>query len=152
MVKDDGTKKARGACNISPCMKGTVTLGQTYAVSLDQTCAKIFWSLNAAKGNIVVGADASNAFTGAPPPTAPLYMILDSQFNTWWKSLGRNPILDDRGLKVHRALQGHAESPRLWAKLIDKIIVNLGFKSCKHEPCLYYHPSYKKMKYTSYTK
>ena len=78
MVKDDGTKKARGVYNGSPRMKGTVTLGQTYAASLDQTCAKIFWALNAAKENIVVGADASNTFAETPPPTAPLYMKLDS--------------------------------------------------------------------------
>ena len=63
-------------------MKGTVTLGETYAASLDQTCAKIFWAINAAAGNIVVGADASNAFGEAPPPCAPLYMKLDSQFHT----------------------------------------------------------------------
>ena len=35
MIKDDGTKKARGVCNGSPRMKGTVTLGQTYAASPD---------------------------------------------------------------------------------------------------------------------
>ena len=82
-------------------MKGTVTLGQTYAASLDQTCAKIFWALNAASGNIVVGADASNAFAEAPPPAAPLYMRLDSQFHTWWKSLGRTPIPDGYGYCIH---------------------------------------------------
>ena len=77
MIKEDGTKKARGVCNGSPQMKGTVTLGQTYTASLDQTCAKIFWALNAVSGNIVVGADVSNAFAEAPPPAAPLYMRLD---------------------------------------------------------------------------
>ena len=69
-------------------------------------------------------------------------MKLDSQFHTWWKSLGRAPIPDGYGVKVHKALQGHPESPRLWAKLIDKIITDLGFKTCRHEPCLYYHPDY----------
>ena len=28
VVKDDGTKKARGTCNGSPRMQGTVTLGR----------------------------------------------------------------------------------------------------------------------------
>ena len=143
LIKECGTKKARGVCNGSPRMKGTVTLGETYAASLDQTCAKIFWALNAAKGHIVVGADASNAFAEAPAPCAPLYMKLDSQFHTWWKSLGRAPIPDGYGVKVHKALQGHPESPRLWAKLIDKVITDLGFQTCRHEPCLYYHPDYK---------
>ena len=59
-------------------MKGTVILGETYAASLDQTCANIFWALNYAEGNIVVGAGASNAFAETPIPCAPLYMKLDS--------------------------------------------------------------------------
>ena len=58
IVKECGTKKARGVCNGSPRMKGTVTMGNTYAASLDQTCAKMFWAINNAEGNIVVGADA----------------------------------------------------------------------------------------------
>lgn len=59
-------------------MKGTVALRQTYAASLDQICAKIVWAINAAKGNIIVGGDASNAFLEAPAPTAPFYMKLFS--------------------------------------------------------------------------
>ena len=78
LIKECGTKKARGVCNGSPRMKGTVTLGEIYAASLDQTCTKIFWALNAAKDNIVVGADASNAFVEAHVPCASLYIKLDS--------------------------------------------------------------------------
>ena len=143
IVKECGTKMARGVCNGSPRMKGTVTLGETYAASLDQTCAKIFWAINAEEGNIVVGADVSNAFAEAPAPCAPLYMTLDSQFHTWWKSLGRQPIPEGYGVKIHKAMQGHPESPRLWARMINKIITDLGFTACKHEPCLYFHPNYK---------
>ena len=143
IVKECGTKKAQGVCNGSPRMKGTVTLGETYAASLDQTCAKIFWAINAKLNNIVVAADASNAFGEAPPPCAPLYMKLDSQFHTWWKSLGRKPIPEGYGVKVNKAMQGHPESPRLWAKLINKIITDPGFIPAKHEPCLYFHPNYK---------
>jgi len=43
LVNACGTKKAH---NGSPRMKGTVTLGETYAASLDQACAKIVWALN----------------------------------------------------------------------------------------------------------
>ena len=142
MIKDDGTKKARAPCNGSPRMKGTVTFGETYAASLEQTGAKIFWSVSATSGNVVIGADASNAFAEAPAPVAPLYMKLDQQFHSWWKSKGRPPIPNGYGVKVHKAIQGHPESPRLWASLINKIIVDIGFRPCKHEPCLYYHPNY----------
>ena len=95
------------------------------------------------KGHIVVGADASNAFAEAPAPKAPIYLRLDTQFHAWWKSKGRPPIPDGYGVKVLKAIQGHPESPRLWAVLINGIISNIGFKTCKHESCLYYHPNYK---------
>ena len=40
-------------------------------------------------------------------------------------------------------MQGHTESPRIWASLINNSITNIGFKPCKHKPCLYHHPHYK---------
>ena len=46
------------------------------------------------------------------------------------------------GIKVNRSLQGHLESPRLWATLINKHITALGFKPYFREPCLYYYPNY----------
>ena len=113
VVKDDGTKKARASCNGSPRMTGTVTLGQTYAASLDHTASRMFWALSAIRNNIVIGADASNAFAEAPAPLAPLYMTLDTQYHIWWKSLGRPPIPTGYGVKVYKAIQGHPESPRL---------------------------------------
>jgi hypothetical protein len=45
-------------------------------------------------------------------------------------------------LRVKRALQGHPESPRLWATLIDNIIQELNLKPCTHEPNLYYTTNY----------
>ena len=42
-------------------------------------------------------------------------------------------------LPVQKALQGHPESPRLWATLIDKILTQeLELKPTTHEPCLYH--------------
>lgn len=70
-------------------------------------------------------------------------MKLESQFHSWWKFINRTPITDGYGVKVKKALQGHPESPWLWAKLIDRIIVKLVFQSCKHKPCLYCHPEFK---------
>lgn len=57
--------------------------------------------------------------------------------------MGREPIPDGYRVKVNKILQGRPEMQILWAKLIDKIIVNLGFESYKYEPCLYYYPDYK---------
>ena len=55
VLKDDGTRKARAPCNGSPRMQGTVTIGETYAASLDQTASRIFWALSATSNHIVIG-------------------------------------------------------------------------------------------------
>ena len=117
-------------------MKGTVTISHTYAGSLDHTASRIFWSISAAKGHIVFGADASNAFAEVPPPKAPLSMIVDQQYRDWYRHTKNVIILEGYDIKVNRALQGHPESLRLWATLINKHITALGFKPCFHEPCL----------------
>ena len=144
LTKDDGTKKARCVCNGAKNRRGTVTLAETYAASLDQTSAKIFWAASAILNFIQIGADATNAFAEAPPPKAPLYVTIDEPYREWYKERFPNepPIPKGSVLRVHGALQGHPESPRLWATLIDSIIKKLGLKSCKHEPNLYYCSNY----------
>ena len=49
VLKDDGIQKARVPCNGSPRMQGMVTLGETYAASLDQMASKIYWAISAEK-------------------------------------------------------------------------------------------------------
>ena len=144
MVKDCGTKKARCVCNGSSKMKGTVTLGDTYAGSLEQTGSRIFWSATALYNFITIGADASNAFAEAPAPIAPLYVSIDRQYHEWYKDKypDKPALPTDFVLPVQGALQGHPESARLWAKLIDRIIKELNLIPCTHEPCLYYTKNY----------
>ena len=113
LVKSDDTKKARCVCNGSPRSKGTVTLGHTFAACLEQPGARVFWASAALLGMIVIGADASNAFAEAPPPKAPLYVVVDEQCREWWRSKGRGDIPLGHVMKVQCALQGHPESPRL---------------------------------------
>ena len=137
-VKDDGTHKARCVCNGRPNNPGTVTWGYTYAKSLDQVGNRVFWAVAALRNYIVRGSDASNAFAEADPPKHPLYVTIDAPFRDWWASKNRPPIPKHHVLKVQKALQGHPESPRLWANLIHKIITkHIGLKSTTHEPCLY---------------
>ena len=138
LIKADGTKKARCVCNGSPKAKGTVTLGHTFAACLEQPGARTFWASAALLDLIVIGADASNAFAEAPPPKAPLYVVVDQQFREWWRSKGREDIPPGYVMRVNCALQGHPESPRLWSKLIDKILrEDIGLSPTRHEPCLY---------------
>lgn len=144
LIKDCGTKKARCVCNGSSKMKGTVTLGDTYAGSLEQTGSRIFWSATALYNFITIGADASNAFAEAPAPKAPLYVKIDKPYHEWYRQKYPNkpPLPPNFVLPVQGALQGHPESARLWAKLIDGIIRELNLQPCTHEPCLYYTNNY----------
>ena len=140
----DGTKKARAVCNGSKKQQGTVTLAQTYASALDQTGARVFWAAAALYNFIIIGADATNAFAEAPPPVAPLYVRINKSYKQWYKERfpDKPTPPDDSVLRVKGALQGHPESPRLWATLIDKIIKKLNLQPCTHEPNLYYTTNY----------
>ena len=139
----ENRRKARCVCNGSPKRRGCITLAETFASSLDQTGSRIFWACAAMYNHIVIGADASNAFAEAPAPKAPFYVYLDTQFRNWWAPKGYKPLHpSQKVMRVKKALQGHPESPCLWAKLIDDIILKLGFRACHHEPCLYVHDNY----------
>ena len=105
---------------------------------MEQPGARVFWASAAISGMIVVGADASNAFAEAPPPKAPLYVVVDQQFREWWATQGRGDISLGWVMTVQHALQGHPESPRLWAIMIDQIIrTEVNLIPTTHEPCLY---------------
>lgn len=139
VLKICGTKKARMVCNGNPRQKGTVTLGHTYANSLDAASERLFWAIVAQEGLIAIGADVSNAFAEAPPPKAPLYLYIDDTFREWWTDhLGRPPIPTHCNVvRVNNAIQGHPESPRLWEKHINGILKDIGLTPATHEPCLY---------------
>ena len=145
LIKTCGTKKARCVCNGSPRFRGTVTLAETYASALDQVGHRIFWAAVSINNYIVLGSDASNAFAEAPPPKAPLYVRIDDNYKRWYKHKfpSRPPLPDDYVLRVKKALQGHPESPRLWATLIDTLLKKLNLQQCTHEPNLYFTDNYK---------
>jgi len=116
IMKMCSTRKSRLVCNGHPRQKGTVTLGHTYANALDAASERLFWSIVANEGMIAIGADVTNAFAEAPPPKAPLYLYIDEAFREWWSDhLGNPPIPPECNVvRVHNAIQGHPESPRLW--------------------------------------
>ena len=90
-------------------MTGSVTLADTYANSLEQTGARIFWAATAAMNFTTIGADATNAFAEAPPPVAPLFVRIDQQYRDWYAHTfpHKPPIPPNYTLPVKGALQGH---------------------------------------------
>ena len=89
---------------------------------MDRVGSHIFWGTVAAKNLIVRGADASNAFAEVNAPDIPLFVSVDNQYREWYLHKFREIIPADYILPVHKVLQGHQESSRLWALHIDHIL------------------------------
>jgi len=81
LIKTDGTKEDRCVCNRPHYRRDSVTLAHTYADALDQAGARTFWAINTLHNYKAYGANATNVFAEAPPPKAPLYVIIDASFN-----------------------------------------------------------------------
>ena len=67
--------KALDGCKKAPCVydgsshSGSVkVLEEVYANCVDQTSARLFYAITAAKNMLVFGSDVCNAFAKAPPP------------------------------------------------------------------------------------
>jgi hypothetical protein len=67
-IKNDGRKKAQCVCDGSMHSGMVRVLAETYANCIDQTSARLFYAIAAAKNLLVFGANVSNAFAEAPPP------------------------------------------------------------------------------------
>jgi hypothetical protein len=138
LIKMCRTRKARMVCDGSQ-RQGTITLGHTFANSLDAPSERLFWAIVAKMNLAAYGADCSKAFAEAPLPQHPLFMRIDHAYHDWWVNhLGKPPIPQNKMVvRVQNAIQGHPESPRLWEKMIDRILRDIGLQPTKHEPCLY---------------
>ena len=138
IIKLCGTKTAYCVHNESPRMKGTVSLAYIYAATLEQSGARMCWALTALHKYIVYRSDATHNFLEAPPPTAPLYVTIDHSYREWWTKIKGNSLIPKHHvLPVQYALQDHPERPRLWTKMIDKILTDNRCLSTSHTPCLY---------------
>ncbi len=131
----DGRYKARCTCDGSPRSGQARILDETYANCVDQTGARIFYSVSAAENLLIFGADVSNAFAGAPPPKQGFYIIPDKAFLNWWiNHKKRPPIPHGHVIPILSAMQGHPESQRLWEKHVDAILREIGLVPTTHEP------------------
>jgi hypothetical protein len=122
----DGRKKAC-ACDGSTRSGHVRILDETYANCVDQTSARLFYSVAAGENMLVFGADVSNAFAEAPPPKQGFFIRPDRAFHEWWTlHKHRPPLPPDFIIPINSAMQGHPESPRLWEKHTDKILRTIG--------------------------
>ncbi|KAL7525100.1 hypothetical protein ACHAWF_001213, partial [Thalassiosira exigua] len=141
VVKElDKRKKARCTCDGSTRAGQVRVLDYTYANCIDNVSNRMFYALAAGEDLLVFGADVSNAFGEAPPPKQGFFIRPDKAFRQWWtQKLGRKPIPPGWVIPVLRAMQGHAEAPRLWEKYADAIMrcKKIGLVPTTHEPCLY---------------
>ena len=134
----DGRYKARCTCDGSRRSGQARILDETNANCVDQTGARIFYSVSAVENLLIFEADVSNAFAEAPPPKEGFYIILDKAFLDWWiNHKKRPPIPHGHAIPILSAMQGHPESPRLWEKHADAILREIGLEPTTHKPCLY---------------
>eukprot|EP00957_Ditylum_brightwellii_P039677 3001681-Ditylum_brightwellii.AAC.1 len=80
VVKHDSKKKARNCCNgsILKC-KGT-KYANTYSACASQTGICLFTAIAAIKNDLILGADATNAYAQSLPPSNPIYIRIDGQY------------------------------------------------------------------------
>jgi hypothetical protein len=134
----DGQYKAQCTCDGLPCPGQARILDKTYINCVDQTGAKIFYSILAAENLLIFGADVSNAFAKAPPPKQGYYIIPKKAFLEWWVNHKKHPpIPDGHVIPILSAIQGHPKSPHLREKHADAILCKLGLTPTMHKPCLY---------------
>ena len=128
---------SRCVANDAPHLKGSITLAHTYAACIDQPACRLFWAITAMKCKLILGSDAVNAFAEAPLPKCPLYLKIDAAYRNWYKHKNNVDLPLSSYVRVHQAIQGHPESPRLWQKHIDLTLHKIGFTPTTHEPCIY---------------
>jgi hypothetical protein len=77
---------------------------------INQPCMRLFFTLSAAMGFVVMGADCTNAYANSPSPTQPTYARIDDTFVDWYRSSHGKEVDRSSILPVLKALQGHPEA------------------------------------------
>ena len=126
-------------------MQGTVTLAETYAASLDQTASQV-----SEQRQLLIILLLLEQTLQMHLLKHHLLLLHSTYMSTNSTVNGTVIIFEEKKtipsghvMRAKQALQGHPESPRLWAKLVDCIIRKLKLTPCIHEPNLYYTFNYK---------
>ena len=139
-IKPEGTRKTRacldGSKRAAPWLREQVN---TYSACLEQPSMRLFFGLCARKNFVVSYGDSTNAFQNAPAPTHQCYLEIDESYALWYKRKhGKDINPRTHVIPLHKAMQGHPESGKLWADMVNSVLQDeLGFIPAAHEPCLY---------------
>ena len=79
----DKRKKARCACDKSVWAGQARILDYTHTGCTEHTTSRMFYTLAVAEGMLIYGADVTNLFGDAPPPTQGLHILPDKAFQDW---------------------------------------------------------------------
>jgi hypothetical protein len=71
----------------------TILKNKNWCPTPDMTDLRLFFALSVLVNKMVFGADVSNAFAEAEAPEQVYYMRVDTQYSTWYQSLGILPFL-----------------------------------------------------------
>ena len=139
LVKMTGKRKCRCCLDGSPrAVPWLRSLVQTYSSCIASTGGRIFYSLCASLGYVILYGDAINAFQQGGRPQIQCYARLDDAFIEWYhKRFGTLLDKDKHCVPLEKTLQGHPEAGVIWERMIVPILKHLGFRAAAHEPNLY---------------
>ena len=128
--QDDEILKRKIRFCVQGCSQRAADIGETFAGVARFDSVRVGTALAASLGMILVHADVISAFLNAPLPQ-PRYMRVPPGL----------PNVDAEGrplvCRVLRALNGFAESPRLFADFLAAAMGRLGFKRTEADPCVF---------------
>jgi hypothetical protein len=108
-----------------------VDYGETFAATAQMRTFRLLLCLGQILGGTVTHCDISNAFTNG---------ILEEEL--YMRSPPGYPATRGTMLKLIKSLYGLCQASRVWQQTLTKALLGLGFKQCKSDSCLFFHPDY----------
>ena len=114
-----------------------ITIGHTYEDCMEQHNLKLMTALYTVEGNLLLLADAINAYSHTDAQGTPIYIIVDEIFQEWYLLRFNIKLNIGDCVPILKALQGHPEAGKWWSDLVNKHLAELGFVVAHTEPSIY---------------
>ena len=122
--KEDGTYKARWV--VRGFNEDDLDSGDTYAATLQATTVRMLFARAVQKRHFIRQADISSAFLNSPVDRD-IFVLQPTGF-----AAGRHVC------KLSKSLYGLRTAPKDWYDTLSSFLLELGFKTSKHDRCLFY--------------